>query len=104
MRYRAIFFYASRLRDEGNRLIIGALKEAGLTDIAPSHGDILAHLLAGGPCHMGVLARRIRRTRSTMTALVEKLERAGYVERRPDPADARGVLVCLTDRARPWPR
>ena len=49
MRYRAIFFYASRLRDEGNRLIIGALKEAGLTDIAPSHGDILAHLLAGGP-------------------------------------------------------
>ena len=100
MRYRAIFFYASRLRDEGNRLIIGALKEAGLTDIAPSHGDILAHLLAGGPCHMGVLARRIRRTRSTMTALVEKLERAGYVERRPDPADARGVLVCLTDRGK----
>lgn len=100
MRYRAIFFYASRLRDEGNRLIIGALKEAGLTGIAPSHGDILAHLLAGGPCHMGVLARRIRRTRSTMTALVEKLERAGYVERRPDPADARGVLVCLTGRGK----
>ena len=48
----------------------------------------------------GVLARRIRRTRSTMTALVEKLERAGYVERRPDPADARGVLVCLTDRGK----
>lgn len=100
MRYRSIFFYASRLREEGNKLITAALRESGLTGIAPSHGDILAHLLAEGPCQMSVLARRIRRTRSTMTALVEKLERAGYVERRPDPTDARGVLVCLTDRGK----
>lgn len=100
MRYRSIFSYASRLREEGNKLIIAALKDAGLTDIAPSHGDILAHLLAEGPCHMSVLARRIRRTRSTITALVEKMERSGYVERRPDPTDARGVLVCLTARGK----
>ena len=97
MRYRSIFSYASRLREEGNKLIIAALKDAGLTDIAPSHGDILAHLLAEGPCHMSVLARR---TRSTITALVEKMERSGYVERRPDPTDARGVLVCLTARGK----
>jgi len=96
MRYRSIFSYASRLREEGNKLIIAALKDAGLTDIAPSHGDILAHLLAEGPCHMSVLARRIRRTRSTITALVEKMERSGYV----DPTDARGVLVCLTARGK----
>ena len=86
MRYRSIFSYASRLREEGNKLIIAALKDAGLTDIAPSHGDILAHLLAEGPCHMSVLARRIRRTRSTITALVEKMERS--------------VLVCLTARGK----
>lgn len=98
MRYRSIFYYASRLREEGNKLIIAALKDAGVTDLAPSHGDILAHLLAEGPCHMSVLARYIRRTRSTITALVEKMERSGYVERRPDPTDARGVLVCLTAR------
>ena len=49
---------------------------------------------------MGELAKQVRRTKSTVTALVEKLERNGYVLRMPDPADSRGVLVRLTDKGR----
>jgi DNA-binding MarR family transcriptional regulator len=32
----------------------------------------------------------------SMTALVDTLERAGLVQRRPDPADQRAVLVAAT--------
>ena len=37
-------------------------------------------------------------TKPTVVYLVNDLERLGYVERRPDPADGRAKLVCLTER------
>lgn len=100
MTYSTIFSHASRLREAGNRFILAELEKAGLSDIAPSHGDILVRLLACETCNMSELAKQVRRTKSTVTALVEKLERNGYVLRMPDPADSRGVLVRLTDKGR----
>jgi DNA-binding MarR family transcriptional regulator len=35
-----------------------------------------------------------------MTKRLDRLEKAGFVERRPDPADRRGRLVALTARGR----
>ena len=46
MKYSAIFSHASRLRESGNRFILAELEKVGLSDIAPSHGDILVLLLA----------------------------------------------------------
>lgn len=71
MTYSAIFSHASRLREAGNRFILAELEKAGLSDIAPSHGDILVRLLACETCNMGELAKQVRRTKSTVTALVE---------------------------------
>ena len=42
------------------------------------------------------LARSSLITSGAMTSRLDRLERAGLVERRPDPADRRGVLVRLT--------
>ena len=33
-----------------------------------------------------------------MTTRLDRLERAGLIERRPDPGDRRGVLVQLTEQ------
>jgi DNA-binding MarR family transcriptional regulator len=38
--------------------------------------------------------------KQSMAEAVEQLERAGYVERRPNPADRRSQLVFLTERGR----
>ena len=100
MTYSAIFSHASRLREAGNRYILAELEKAGLDGIAPSHGDVLAQLLACESCNMSELAKRVHRTKSTVTTLVEKLERNGYAQRVPDPADSRGVLVRLTDKGK----
>ncbi len=48
---------------------------------------------------LSVLAARAQVAKQTATALVDKLEHAGYVERVPDPADGRARLVRLTARA-----
>ncbi|WNM33749.1 MarR family winged helix-turn-helix transcriptional regulator [Streptomyces sp. Li-HN-5-11] len=46
---------------------------------------------------MSVLAEQLKFTRSRLTRAVIRLENAGYVRRRDDPADRRGQLVELTE-------
>lgn len=100
MQYHSIFAYASRLRNLGNELIVDGLRQRGVEGIVPSHGDIVHVLLHTESCSMSELARRIGRTKSTVTVLVRKLEQAGYVQREQDASDARGVRISLTERGR----
>jgi DNA-binding MarR family transcriptional regulator len=44
------------------------------------------------------LAELARVRKQTMAQAVDQLERAGYVERRPNPRDRRSRLVFLTGR------
>jgi DNA-binding MarR family transcriptional regulator len=56
----------------------------------------LAVIVDDGPMRLRTLARRIGTTAATATRTTDALEAAGLVERRPDPADGRGVLVSST--------
>lgn len=46
------------------------------------------------------LAGQAQVTKQTAGALVDQLERAGYVERVPDPHDARARLIKIAERGR----
>lgn len=94
----SIFHNASVLRERGNEYLSAELKMAGLKELVPSHGDILAVLLHCGSCTMSDLSRRVRRTKSTVTTLTDKLERGGYLRRVPNPEDSRSTLVELTEK------
>jgi DNA-binding MarR family transcriptional regulator len=47
---------------------------------------------------VGHLGRRLRLDSGTLTPLLKRLEVAGLVERRRDPADERRVVVSVTSR------
>lgn len=49
---------------------------------------------------LGELAEQALVTKQTAGFLVDQLERAGYVERVPDPTDARARLVRIAERGR----
>ena len=51
-----------------------------------------------GGSRLTMLARAAQVTKQTAGYLVDELERGGYVERTPDPVDARARLVRITDR------
>jgi DNA-binding MarR family transcriptional regulator len=50
-------------------------------------------LLQTGPITAGELARRTGLTTGTMTAVIDRLENAGFVRRAKDPGDRRRVLI-----------
>jgi DNA-binding MarR family transcriptional regulator len=53
-----------------------------------------------GPLTAGELARAVGLTTGAVTTMLDRLERAGLVRRRPDPADRRKVMVEVTELAR----
>jgi DNA-binding MarR family transcriptional regulator len=73
--------------------------ERGHPDVRAPHGNVLQFLDDRGT-RVSVLAERAQITKQSMAELVAHLERHGYVERVPDPADRRAKLVRATARGR----
>lgn len=57
----------------------------------------LEHLQAAGPMTLGRLGERLSMSPGALTALVDRLEAKGYVERTPNPKDRRSALVRETE-------
>jgi DNA-binding MarR family transcriptional regulator len=75
------------------------LAAEGFDDLRPAYSPVFQHIERGGT-RIGVLAERAHMTNQSMGYLVDALERRGYVQRQPDPADRRAALVVITDRGR----
>lgn len=69
------------------------LAARGLT---PNDSRILMSIEPGPGVPIGELARRWKSDPSNATGIVDRLVRAGLVERHPSPADRRIKLVALT--------
>ncbi|WP_214105898.1 MarR family winged helix-turn-helix transcriptional regulator [Acrocarpospora catenulata] len=54
----------------------------------------------GEQLSMSALAEQITLTTGGVTRLIDRMEAAGYVERRPCPTDRRVSYACLTDTGR----
>ncbi|MCK5804604.1 MAG: MarR family transcriptional regulator, partial [Lentisphaeria bacterium] len=49
---------------------------------------------------IGELGEKVALDTSTLTGILDRLERSGFAERHQNPADRRSMLVTLTARAR----
>jgi DNA-binding MarR family transcriptional regulator len=81
--------------------------EARLEPVYRAHGlepgwhDVLATLRrTGRPMRPTDLTGSMMLTSSGTTKRLDRLERAGLIERAPDPGDRRGVLIALTAQGR----
>lgn len=74
------------------------LASAGYADSYPSWGTNIFHYLREGGLRLTDLAERTHTTKQAMLYTVNRLEKAGYVERVPDPTDRRAKVIRLTER------
>ncbi|WP_260929420.1 MarR family winged helix-turn-helix transcriptional regulator [Novosphingobium sp. 9] len=98
--------------DTGPMILLGRLAEAALKTardhvnplfvehgLQPGEFDVLATLRRSGAPHALTptdLYEAAMISSGSMTNRIDRLEKAGLVERRPNPADKRGTLVALT--------
>jgi DNA-binding MarR family transcriptional regulator len=73
--------------------------------LSPRHVAALEQLL-DGPVTVSELASRLGLTLTTVSGVLADLDRAGFIERHPDPADRRrtivGVVPAQTALVRDW--
>ena len=79
--------------------ILAAVHRAGYADITAAQARIAARIGPDGT-RISDLADQAQVAKQTATALIDRLERAGYVERVADPTDARVRLVRIGPRGR----
>jgi DNA-binding MarR family transcriptional regulator len=77
--------------------VFTALAQAGYGDVTPAQARIFQRIGPAGT-RLTELAEAAQVTKQTAGFLVDQLENAGYVERTPDPTDARARLVRITTR------
>ncbi len=95
----AIISIIGNIHTNANKLIIDELKKHDLIGLAPSHGDILILLYQneqGVP--MNKITASINKDKSTVTTLVNKLEKMELLEKFKNELDSRSTLVKLTQK------
>jgi len=87
---------ADRLHSAALHLLRRLRLEDDVLGVSPPRLSALSVVVYAGPLAIGALAVAEGVAAPTMTRLVDGLEHDGFVRRRRDPADARGVLVEAT--------
>jgi DNA-binding MarR family transcriptional regulator len=85
---------------ESHNLILGELRRRLADECTLARFDLLANLERDDGQTPAALSRRMLVTAGNLTGLVDRAERDGVAERRPDPGDRRLSRVWLTDKGR----
>jgi DNA-binding MarR family transcriptional regulator len=89
------------LRTTLRRLRRDVREQLAPVDLTPSQHRLLRVVArAGAPQRQTALASALDVVPRSITSVVDDLQHAGLVERRPDPTDRRATLVALTDEGR----
>ena len=81
------------LRDLGAQLALLNHSVGARLDLKATDLECLDLITRYGPLSPSALARRAGLHPATMTGILDRLERGGWIDRGRDPADRRGVIV-----------
>ncbi len=91
------FDLIAAIAKRAERLVTRTVAEAGLT---PAQYLVVANLPDKGGRPLGELADVLRCSPSTVTGVVDTMEKKGLVAREPNPEDRRSHLLVLTAKGR----
>jgi DNA-binding MarR family transcriptional regulator len=91
----------ARIRESANLSIERELRERSIEGIVPAHGAALVFLFQQKkPVPIKAVVDSIGRVKSTVTVMINTLEKYGYVQKTPCETDNRVINVELTPKGR----
>ena len=96
---RGVVGQIARIREQANLLIESELRNRSISGIVPAHGSVLHFLFQQSkPVPIKAVVEKAGRAKSTVTAMVNTLERHGYVRKLPCKTDNRVTYIELTQK------
>ena len=74
------------------------LRENNMADLEGARGRIIFALWGKDGVPIKTLCKKTSLDKSTLTGIIDRLERDGYIERKPSQTDKRSTLICLTGK------
>lgn len=93
-------FLISRIKQVGGRLFDRMLAEADVDAFNGAQGRILYVLWQGDGLTISQLSAQTSLANTTLTSMLDRMERSGLIQREPSPSDRRALFIRLTDKAR----
>jgi DNA-binding MarR family transcriptional regulator len=98
---KGIVALIARIRERANLVIEDELNARGIEGIVPAHGSVLAFLFRqDAPVPIKAVVEDVGRVKSTVTEMLNTLERHGYIRKTPCETDNRVTYVTLTKKGR----
>lgn len=92
-------FLISKVKQIQGRVFERMLDENGISEFNGAQGRILFVLWEADNIPISTLSERTGLAKTTLTSMLDRLERSGHIRREADPADRRAMRICLTESA-----
>lgn len=91
-------FLMAKIHQVSGRIFSRILRKYGVDEINPAQGRILFVLWSEDEIPISELARRTMLSKSTLTSMLDRLEKAGYLTRIRSKGDRRLILIRRTEK------
>lgn len=88
----------SQIHQVSQRVWYNALSRNGLEDLAGARGRVIFALWNEDNIPIKKLVEKTSLDKATLTGIIDRLERDGYVKRIPSPDDKRATLISRTGK------
>ena len=98
MKQREGGFLIAKIHQVSGRIFAKILKKYGIDEINPAQGRILFALWKEDEIPISDLAKKTQLSKSTLTSMLDRLEKAGNITRIHTKKDRRTILIKLTEK------
>ncbi len=93
-------FLISKIHQLSQRIFARILKDHRLEEFNPAQGRVMFVLWQKDTIPIHELVEKTQYSKSTLTSMLDNLEKAGFIKRVPSKEDRREILITLTEKNR----
>ncbi|MBY9014174.1 MAG: MarR family transcriptional regulator [Candidatus Lokiarchaeota archaeon] len=93
-------FLIAKIHQITDRIFKQMLKEYGIKELNPGQGRILFALWQKDDIPIHELSKKTQLTKSSLTTMLDRLEKGGFLKREDDENDRRAIKVKLSEKSK----